>query len=106
MRPARPVHRPPPLGHAPYDPAERYIGGEYPNQAEPGADGIHVWQEADRSLDGAELVLWAIVGTHHLPRPEDWPIMPVARARLRLEPDGFFDRNPALDVPPPAHACP
>jgi primary-amine oxidase len=27
--------------------------------------------------------------------------MPVARAHLRLEPDGFFDRNPALDVPPP-----
>ncbi len=27
--------------------------------------------------------------------------MPVAKARLRLEPDGFFDRNPALDVPPP-----
>jgi primary-amine oxidase len=50
--------------------------------------------------------MWATVGTHHLPRPEDWPVMPVARARLRLEPDGFFDRNPALDVPPPAHACP
>jgi primary-amine oxidase len=27
--------------------------------------------------------------------------MPVAKARLRLEPDGFFDRNPALDVPAP-----
>jgi primary-amine oxidase len=88
------------------DPEQRYAGGEYPNQAEPGADGIHVWQQADRSLDPAELVVWATVGTHHLPRPEDWPVMPVARARLRLEPDGFFDRNPALDVPPPAHACP
>jgi primary-amine oxidase len=87
------------------DPSQRYIGGEYPNQAEPGADGIHVWQQADRSLDGAELVVWANVGTHHLPRPEDWPVMPVARAHLRLEPDGFFDRNPALDVPPPSRAC-
>jgi primary-amine oxidase len=83
------------------DPRQRYAGGEYPNQAEPGADGVHVWQQADRSLDGERLVVWANVGTHHLPRPEDWPVMPVARARLRLEPDGFFDRNPALDVPPP-----
>jgi primary-amine oxidase len=89
-----------------HDPAERYAGGEYPNQAEPGADGIHVWQRADRSLDGEQLVVWANVGSHHLPRPEDWPVMPVARAHLRLEPDGFFDRNPALDVPPPHHhAC-
>ena len=30
--------------------------------------------------------------------------MPVARAHLRLEPDGFFDRNPALDVRSPSHA--
>ena len=52
-----------------------------------------------------ELVVWADVGTHHFPRPEDWPVMPVDRTGLRLEPDGFFDRNPALDVPPPTHRC-
>jgi primary-amine oxidase len=28
--------------------------------------------------------------------------MPVARASFVLEPVGFFDRNPALDVPPQA----
>jgi primary-amine oxidase len=84
-----------------YDPDRRFVAGEYPNQAEPGADGVHRWQEEDRSLDGADLVLWATVGSHHFPRPEEWPVMPVARARLRLEPDGFFDRNPALDVPAP-----
>ncbi|HST39995.1 MAG TPA: primary-amine oxidase [Conexibacter sp.] len=86
-------------------PSERYVGGEYPNQAEPGADGIHVWQQADRSLDPAELVVWATVGTHHFPRPEDWPVMPVARGHLRFEPDGFFDRNPTLDLPRPAKAA-
>jgi primary-amine oxidase len=101
------ARRAPFIGHhlwaTPYDPAERYIGGDYPNHAAPGSEGIHVWQRAGRSLDGAELVLWPIVGSHHYPRPEDWPIMPVARATMRLEPDGFFDRNPALDVPPPDH---
>jgi primary-amine oxidase len=30
--------------------------------------------------------------------------MPVEVIRLVLEPDGFFDRNPALDVPDPAVA--
>ena len=31
--------------------------------------------------------------------------MPVARAGFRLEPAGFFDRNPALDVPPSDPTC-
>jgi primary-amine oxidase len=89
-----------------YDPAERFIAGEYPNQAPLGEDGVQAWQRADRSLDGAELVLWPVVGVHHYPRPEEWPIMPVHRIGLRLEPDGFFARNPSLDVPAPkAHAA-
>jgi primary-amine oxidase len=31
--------------------------------------------------------------------------MPVARGHLRFEPDGFFDRNPVLDLARPADAC-
>ncbi len=87
-----------------YDPSERYIAGEYPNQAPLSAEGITAWQEADRPLDGAELVVWPIVGVHHYPKPEEWPIMPVHRIGLRLEPDGFFTRNPSLDLPPSAAA--
>ena len=37
---------------------------------------------------------------HHVPRPEDWPVMPVARIGFELKPWGFFDSSPALDVPP------
>jgi primary-amine oxidase len=36
-------------------------------------------------------------------RPEDWPVMPVTRVGFQLRADGFFDGNPALDVPPPEH---
>ncbi len=69
---------------------------------------MHVWQRADRSLENERLVLWPVLGVHHFPRPEQWPIMPVDRIGFRLEPDGFFDRNPALDVPPSAtdHCAP
>jgi primary-amine oxidase len=88
-----------------YDPQERFVGGEYPNQAEPGEDGVHVWQQQDRSLDGEELVLWPVIGTHHFPRPEQWPVMPVDTIGFVLEPDGFFDRNPTMDVPAPAKHC-
>lgn len=91
-----------------FDPTERFIAGEYPNQAPLEAEGITAWQSADRPLDGAELVVWPIVGVHHYPKPEEWPIMPVHRIGLRLEPDGFFTRNPSLDLPPsnPAHCAP
>ncbi|BCB83088.1 primary-amine oxidase [Phytohabitans suffuscus] len=89
------------LWATPYDPEQRFIAGEYPNQAPLGEDGVTAWQEADRSLDGAEIVLWPVVGVHHHPRPEEWPIMSVHRIGMRLEPDGFFDRNPALDLPAP-----
>jgi primary-amine oxidase len=62
---------------------------------------VHVWRRQDRSLDGEEIVLWPVIGSHHVPRPEQWPVMPVDRIGLRLEPDGFFDRNPTMDVPDP-----
>ncbi|MCU1404653.1 MAG: monoamine oxidase [Glaciihabitans sp.] len=82
-----------------YEAEQRFIAGEYPNQGELGDDGVHVWQRENRSLVNERLVLWPIIGVHHFPRPEQWPIMPVDHIGLRLEPDGFFDRNPSLDVP-------
>ena len=85
----------------PYDPAERYPAGEYPYQ-HPGGDGLPAWVQADRSVAGTDVVVWYTMNHHHVPRPEDWPVMPVARIGFHLKPQGFFDRNPALDVPPTA----
>ena len=48
---------------------------------------------------GAGLPAWS-AGVTHLPRPEDWPVMPVEYCGFTLQPVGFFDRNPALDLPP------
>ena len=38
------------------------------------------------------------MGTTHIPRPEDYPVMPVETASFKLIPTGFFTRNPALNV--------
>lgn len=84
----------------PYEPRERYATGEYPYQHR-GDDGLPLWTQADRALENTDTVLWYTFGHHHVPRPEDWPVMPVATAGFRLMPIGFFERNPALDVPPP-----
>jgi primary-amine oxidase len=88
----------------PYEPRERYAAGEYPNQHAGGA-GLPEWTARDRSLEDVDVVLWYTMGHHHVPRPEDWPVMPVWRMGFHLKPDGFFDRNPSLDVAPPAGHC-
>ncbi|TDD71259.1 primary-amine oxidase [Jiangella aurantiaca] len=80
--------------------AERYPSGQYVNQ-NPGTTGIDTWIRADRDLDGQDLVLWHTFGLTHFPRPEDWPIMPVDHTGFVMKPVGFFDQNPALDVPAP-----
>ena len=88
----------------PYEPSERYAAGEYPSQ-HPGGAGLPEWTAQDRQVDGQDLVVWYTFGHHHVPRPEDWPVMPVAMIGFTLKPVGFFARNPALDVPPPEPHC-
>jgi primary-amine oxidase len=82
---------------------ERYPAGEYPNQ-HPGGAGLPAWTAHDRPIEGTDVVLWYTLGTHHAARLEDWPIMPAAYTGFHLMPDGFFDRNPALDVAPTSQA--
>jgi primary-amine oxidase len=81
-----------------YSPEELWAAGPIVNQ-HPGEAGLPAYAAADRTLDGADLVLWHVFGPTHFPRPEDWPVMPVDTAGFTLKPHGFFDRNPALDVP-------
>lgn len=82
-----------------YDPAQRYSAGDFVNQ-NPGGAGLPAYITADRELDGQDIVLWHTFGLTHFPRPEDWPVMPVDYTGFTLKPAGFFDRNPALDIPP------
>jgi primary-amine oxidase len=83
----------------PYRDDERRAAGDHPNQSA-GGDGLPAWTAADRSVIDTDLVVWHTFGVTHLVRPEDWPVMPVEYTGFLLVPVGFFDRNPALDVPP------
>jgi primary-amine oxidase len=85
----------------PFAPDERFPAGDYPNQ-HPGGAGLPEWTKADRSIENTDIVLWYTLGSHHIPRPEDWPVMPVERTGFALRPFGFFDANPSLDVAPPS----
>ncbi|QNJ90506.1 primary-amine oxidase [Mycolicibacterium fluoranthenivorans] len=77
---------------------ERWPAGEFVNQSVSDT-GLGEWTKADRPILDTDVVLWYVFGLHHITRPEDWPVMPVDVVSFWLKPFGFFDRNPALDVP-------
>ncbi|NYJ65366.1 primary-amine oxidase [Pseudoclavibacter chungangensis] len=81
-----------------FEPGEYWPAGDYPNQHAGGA-GLPAYTADGDDVDGGDIVVWHTFGPTHLPRPEDFPIMPVDVYRFHLKPYGFFDRNPALDVP-------
>ncbi len=83
----------------PYQPNERFPAGEYPNQ-HPGGDGLPAWTAADRSIENTDLVVWYTFAHTHVPRAEDWPVMPTAYTGFMLKPVNFFNENPANDLPP------
>jgi primary-amine oxidase len=96
----------------PFSAEERYPAGEYPNQSTGPDDGLPAWTARDRNIVDEDLIVWYTFGMHHVVRLEDWPVMPRQHVGFMLQPFGFFDRNPTLDLPrpqthlaPPAHSC-
>ncbi len=77
---------------------EMNAAGFYVNQSH-GGDGLRAWTKGNRQVENQDIVLWYSMGVTHIPRPEDWPVMPVHKAGFKLIPNGFFARNPAMDVP-------
>lgn len=77
---------------------ELYAGGAYPNQSLGGA-GLPAWAANNEPLANQDVVVWYTMGVTHIPRPEEWPVMPVTHVGFKMIPGGFFSRNPALDVP-------
>ncbi|KAL6002739.1 hypothetical protein ACLOJK_022959 [Asimina triloba] len=86
-----------------YSRDEKYPGGEFPNQNPRVDEGLVTWVKQNRPLEESDVVLWYVFGVTHIPRLEDWPVMPVERIGFMLMPHGFFNCSPAVDVPP--NAC-
>ncbi len=91
------------IGHSlwvtPYAEDERWPCGEFVVQSEEDS-GLPAWTAANRPIENTDVVLWYVFGIHHVTRPEEWPVMAADTVSFWLKPAGFFDRNPALDVPP------
>ncbi|XP_031092872.1 uncharacterized protein LOC115997457 isoform X2 [Ipomoea triloba] len=84
-----------------YAAGEDFPGGEFPNQNPRVGEGLASWVKQDLSLEETDIVMWYVFGITHVPRLEDYPVMPVQHIGFMLQPHGFFNCSPAMDVPPP-----
>lgn len=82
----------------PYRPNELYAAGNYPNSSK-GEDGLAIWTKQNRSIENTDIVAWYTLGFHHVPREEDWPVMPIMWHDFVIRPFHFFSENPALTLP-------
>ncbi|GAA5837712.1 hypothetical protein JCM3766R1_000561 [Sporobolomyces carnicolor] len=84
----------------PYEDGQLYPAGKYPTQTPfAPADSLENWMKGDRSIANEDIVVWYTFGATHVPRPEDWPVMPYEDVKIAFKPVSFFRANPALDVP-------
>lgn len=82
----------------PYDAEERFPAGQFMNHSD-GSDGLSAWTEKGRTVENEDIVAWHVFGLHHPTRLEDFPVQPCVTTGFTLMPNGFFDRNPCLDLP-------
>ncbi|KAF2759945.1 hypothetical protein EJ05DRAFT_437265 [Pseudovirgaria hyperparasitica] len=86
-----------------YRDGELYAGGQYTNQSR-GGTGVRSWANRKDDIVDTDIVVYVQFGMNHITRIEDFPVMPAEIMKVCLKPVNFFERNPALDVPPSEQA--
>jgi len=79
---------------------ELYAAGDYTYQSHPShTPDLASWAGRQDTTEDTDIVVWHSISLTHNPRTEDYPVMPCDTMTVSLKPSGFFDQNPALDVP-------
>jgi primary-amine oxidase len=83
-----------------YKDGQFYSGSKFTNQSR-GGNGIksYVAKTMHENARDEDIVVWHSFSLTHLPRIEDFPVMPAEVISVSLKPSNFFVANPALDVP-------
>ncbi|KAI9309045.1 copper amine oxidase [Cunninghamella echinulata] len=88
----------------PYEDQAIYPAGFYCNQSTKPM-GLPVWTKLNQPIQNKDIVVYLTFGLTHHVRVEDFPIMPVETCGFTLKPSGFFNGNPAIDVPSSINSC-
>jgi len=86
------------LWTTPREASERFAAGDFPTLST-AAEGLPQWTAKNRNIANTDIVAWFTMGFHHVPRAEDWPVMPTAWHSFEIRPFNFFARNPVMDLP-------
>jgi primary-amine oxidase len=65
---------------------ELFAGGYYTNQSRGKAGGVGDWVARKDNTENTDVVLWHTFGLTHIPRVEDFPVMPVETHMISLKP--------------------
>ncbi|KFX91708.1 hypothetical protein O988_07616 [Pseudogymnoascus sp. VKM F-3808] len=82
-----------------YRDGDLWAGGKFTTNSYEETDGLSSYVARAENVRNDDLVVWVTMGITHIPRVEDFPVMPTEKLRLTLKPADFFSRNPAIDVP-------
>ncbi|KAG7090033.1 hypothetical protein E1B28_011653 [Marasmius oreades] len=83
-----------------YKGGRMWPSGKYmPQTRDTPDDSLPRWVAGRKSVKEEDLLVYLTIGTTHIPRPEDWPVMPVEHLNITLKPQSFFVKNPSMDVP-------
>ncbi|KAK4573997.1 hypothetical protein LTR86_001758 [Recurvomyces mirabilis] len=91
-----------------YREGELFPAGDYVCQSTgqpgwPSNETVVDWAERNDNIDNEDIVCWLQFGITHFPRTEDFPLMPAEPLSVMLRASNFFQKNPALWVPPASH---
>ena len=94
-----------PLWVVPYRDYELFPAGDYVCQStgeenHPDNQTVLDWAQRDEPIENTDVVCYLQFGLTHFPRTEDFPIMPAEPVGIMLRASNFFEKNPALWVPP------
>jgi len=81
-----------------YEDDRIFAAGEFTNQSHEDT-GLGVWANGVDNVRNTDNIVWCTLGFTHIPKTEDFPVMPVEMHEIGITPFSFFEHNPALDLP-------
>ena len=82
-----------------YRDGENYAAGRYVVERE-NDTGLPIYTKNNENIVDKDIVVWCVFGFGHKPDIEQFPVMSREILKLEISPEGFFNENAGLYIPP------